>query len=285
MKLCRFDDNRLGLVEGDQVRDVTSVLDRLGPFRLPLPAYDPMIAALDELKPAILEAAKTAQAKPLASVRLLSPVANPQKIVAAPVNYRDHLAEVKDQAEIHNNIRIKEIQTVGLFLKSPGSLIGPSEPVRLRHTDRRNDHEVELAVIIGKPANKVSKADAFAYVAGYAIGLDMTLRGPEERSFRKSIDTYTVLGPWLVTPDEIGDPTRLDLAIDVNGEPRQRANTADLILSIADLIEFASAYYTLQPGDVLLTGTPAGVGPVVAGDVMTASIQNIGTIQVRVDAA
>ena len=122
-------------------------------------------------------------------------------------------------------------------------------------------------------------------MAGYCIGLDITVRGPEERSLRKSIDSYTVLGPWLVTADAIPDPGALDLTLKVNGEVRQRANTRDLILDIAELIAFASSYYTLMPGDVLLTGTPEGVGPIHAGDVMTASIEHIGSMDVHVRAA
>src|SRR5207302_2075817 len=107
----------------------------------------------------------------------------------------------------------------------------------------------------------------FEHVAGYCIGFDITVRGPEERSLRKSIDGYTVLGPWLVTADEVKDPAALDLELKVNGETRQRANTRDLIIPIPELIAFASSFYTLMPGDVLLTGTPEGVGPIGPGDV------------------
>jgi 2-keto-4-pentenoate hydratase/2-oxohepta-3-ene-1,7-dioic acid hydratase in catechol pathway len=139
-----------------------------------------------------------------------------------------------------------------------------------------------LAVVIGRVCERVSPIDALSYVAGYTIGLDITVRGPEERSLRKSIDTYTVLGPWLVTADEIGDPADLELAIDVNGESRQRANTRDLILGIPELIAFASSFYTLFPGDILLTGTPEGVGPIRAGDSMHAHIERIGGMSVSV---
>jgi 2,4-diketo-3-deoxy-L-fuconate hydrolase len=111
------------------------------------------------------------------------------------------------------------------------------------------------------------------------------VRGPEDRSLRKSIDTYTVLGPWLVTSDELADPSALDLSITVNGEPRQRANTRELILGVPELIEFASSFYTLFPGDVLLSGTPEGVGPIRPGDVMLARIDGIGEMQVHVRAA
>jgi 2,4-didehydro-3-deoxy-L-rhamnonate hydrolase len=138
--------------------------------------------------------------------------------------------------------------------------------------------------VIGRPADRVSARNALDYVAGYCIGLDITVRGPEERSLRKSIDSYTVLGPWVVTSDELPDPSNLDLTLTVNGEIRQKANTRDLIIGIADLIAFASSFYTLMPGDVLLTGTPEGVAPIQAGDLMTATIAGIGSMDIGVRA-
>jgi 2-keto-4-pentenoate hydratase/2-oxohepta-3-ene-1,7-dioic acid hydratase in catechol pathway len=163
-------------------------------------------------------------------------------------------------------------------------MVGPSEGIPLRHPDRRTDHEIELAAVIGRRADRVAKEHALAHVAGYCIGLDITVRGPEERSLRKSIDGYTVLGPWLVTADEIADPGALDLDLKVNGETRQQANTRDLLIGIPELIALASSFYTLMPGDVLLTGTPAGVGPLQAGDVLDAGISGIGRMQVQVRA-
>jgi 2,4-didehydro-3-deoxy-L-rhamnonate hydrolase len=285
MRLCRFDDNRLGVVVGQDVRDVTPVIARLPAQRWPIGLGDPLIAALDELRPYIEAEALRAPAHPLAHVKLLSPVANPSKIVAAPVNYRRHLEEARADAEIHFQKQVEEIQRVGLFLKATSALAGPSEGVALRYLDRRNDHEVELALVIGKRADRVRAADWHRFVAGYAIGLDMTIRGPEERSLRKSVDSYCVLGPWLVTADEIADPTKLNLSITVNGEQRQKANTGDLVLGLGTLIELASSFYTLLPGDILLTGTPEGVGPVRPGDVMDAAIDGIGTMRVEVRAA
>ena len=163
--------------------------------------------------------------------------------------------------------------------------MGPSEGIAVRHADRRTDHEIELAVVIAKRADRVPKERAFDHVAGYCIGFDITVRGPEERSLRKSIDGYTVLGPWFVTADEVSDPAALDLELKVNGETRQRANTRDLIIPIPELIAFASSFYTLMPGDVLLTGTPEGVGPIAPGDALDASISNIGAMRVRVRSA
>lgn len=281
MRLCFFDDSRLGLVEGDRVHDVTAALDALPAARYPYPRHDALIAALPELRRTIKPAGPGV---PIAAVRLHSPVANPGKIVAAPVNYQKHLDEAVADTETFSRAHVRTIQETGLFLKATSSLIGPSQAVRLRHPDRRTDHEVELAVIIGTPCHGVAAADAMAHVAGYAIGLDITIRGPEERSLRKSLDTYTVLGPWLVTADEVGDPSAVDLALDVNDEPRQRANTRDLIMDIPALIAFASSFYTLLPGDILLTGTPEGVAPIMPGDVMDARIERIGAMRVMVTA-
>jgi 2,4-didehydro-3-deoxy-L-rhamnonate hydrolase len=282
MQICRFNDNRLGLVDGDTVKDVTSALDTLPAQHYPLPAYDLMIANLPRLREAITTAAKNAQSIPLANCKLLSPIANPGKIVAAPVNYKKHLDEARADPQIHHQNQVAEIQRVGLFLKAASSLVGPSEGVIIRHPDRRTDHEIELAAIIGTRATQVTREQALSHIAGYCIGFDITVRGPEERSLRKSIDSYTVLGPWLTTADSLADPTNLDLLLKVNDEVRQQANTRDLIIGIADLIVFASSFYTLMPGDVLLTGTPEGVGPIKPGDVMEASISGLGAMRVEV---
>lgn len=284
MKLCRFATNSLGLIEGDRVKDVSAALDVLPPARYPLPEYDLLIAHLPDVQKAIAKVAATAKTMPLSECALLSPVANPGKIVAAPVNYKKHLEEARADPALHHQNQVAEIQRVGLFLKATSSVVGPSQGIAIRHPDRRTDHEVELAAVIGRKADRVTREQALSHIVGYCIGLDITVRGPEERSLRKSIDGYTVLGPALITPDEISDPSSLDLKLTVNGEPRQEANTRDLIIGIADLIVFASSFYTLMPGDVLLTGTPAGVGPIVPGDVIDASISEIGAIQVKVRA-
>jgi 2-keto-4-pentenoate hydratase/2-oxohepta-3-ene-1,7-dioic acid hydratase in catechol pathway len=277
----------LGLVEGDTVRDVTAALDVLPNYRYPLPEYDLLFANLALVRQQIGAIAPKSEQLPLAGLRLLSPVANPGKIIAAPVNYQKHLDEVKDDPALHQNRQSHTItiQQAGLFLKASSSLAGPGEGIALRHLDRRNDHEVELALVIGKTANNVAAADAMNYVAGYSIGLDITIRGTEDRSFRKSPDSYTVLGPWLVTADEIPNPGALDLKIAVNGEERQNSNTKYLILGVPQLIELASSFYTLHPGDIISTGTPEGVSPIVPGDTVVATIEKIGTMEVKVRAA
>jgi 2-keto-4-pentenoate hydratase/2-oxohepta-3-ene-1,7-dioic acid hydratase in catechol pathway len=282
MRLCRFAADKLGLIEGDRVKDVSAALDALPAARYPLPHYDLLIAHLSELRAPIGAAAAGAKSIPLSECALLSPIANPGKIVAAPVNYKKHLEEARADPAIHHQNQVAEIQRVGLFLKATSAVVGPSEGIAIRHRDRRTDHEIELAAVIGRPADRVSRAQALDHVAGYCIGLDITVRGPEERSLRKSIDSYAVLGPALVTSDEIADPAALDLKLTVNGELRQQANTRDLIIDIADLIVFASSFYTLMPGDVLLTGTPEGVGPIKPGDLIEASIAEIGAMQVKV---
>lgn len=280
MKLCRFDDDRLGLVEDGAVIDITEALGVLDALRWPAPRGDRLIAELESIRKAARELAAR-RSKPLEDVRLLSPVANPTKIIGAPVNYAKHLDESRRDQGIHFDRDIKTIDYYGLFLKASSSLVGPSEGVALRFMDRRNDHEVELVAVIGKIADRVSREDALDYVAGYTVGLDMTVRGTEARSFRKSIDSYAVIGPWLVTADEIGDPGDLDLELTVNGERRQKSNTRFLIFDVPRLIEYASSFYTLYPGDLIMTGTPEGVGPVLAGDVIVASIEKVGTMTVE----
>jgi 2-keto-4-pentenoate hydratase/2-oxohepta-3-ene-1,7-dioic acid hydratase in catechol pathway len=149
----------------------------------------------------------------------------------------------------------------------------------------RTDYEVELAVVIGRTVRDVAAADAMDHIAGYCIGLDMSVRGKQDRSFRKSGDTFTVLGPWLTTADEIDDPGALTLWLSLNGEERQRSSTSAMTVGIPRLVELASQMYTLHPGDVLLTGTPEGVGPVAPGDVIVAGADGLGSMTVEVSAA
>ena len=290
MRVCRFDNQRLGIVEGDGstvVRDVTAALDVLPQVRYPLPRHDPLIAHLPQVLTRARSLATSTAPLPVAERMFLSPVASPGKLVAAPVNYHAHLDEVRADKALHQNnpAHTVTIHTAGLFLKATSSLVGPGEGVVIRKPDRRTDHEVELAVVIGKEGSNIARADAMEYIAGYTIGLDITIRGSEDRSFRKSVDTHSVLGPWLVTADEIADPGDLDLEIAVNGEQRQKSNTSRLILSVPELIELASSFYTLYPGDVIFTGTPEGVSPIEAGDEIVATIEKIGTMRVRVRAA
>lgn len=288
MRLCRYSDGRVGLVEGYTLRDVTRACEKLPTLRWPFPHGDQFIASLDALKHAIRDAAEASPRQLVTDVKLLSPVANPPRIIAAPLNYRLHVEEARNPA-IHHGVHLADhdgfatpIDKHGLFLKSQTGTVGPGEGVEIKFPGRRNDHEVELALIIGRSGKNIPRDCALDHVAAYTIGLDMTVRGPQDRSFRKSADSYTVLGPWLVTKDEISDPANLNLHIAVNGQIRQNANTRDLIVPIPELIERVSSIYALYPGDVILTGTPEGVAEVQPGDVMLATIEQIGSMEVKV---
>ena len=284
MKICRYDDDRLGIVKGDEVLDVTEALAAIPEQRWPLAKGDPLIVHFKHVLAAAKKLAPKAKRKKLAKVKLLSPVANPGKIIGAPINYNDHIAEsIKDPGIAHGRTNIQRgIGEWGLFLKANSSLIGFGEEIRLRWPERRNDHEVELALVIGKEGNKIPREKALEHVCAYAIGLDMTVRGPELQCFRKSIDTYSVLGPWLTTADEIGDPNELELSIEVNGELRQSSNTQYLVYDVERLIEFGSSMYTLHPGDIIMTGTPAGVSPVKPGDTLHAFVEGVGEADIRI---
>jgi 2-keto-4-pentenoate hydratase/2-oxohepta-3-ene-1,7-dioic acid hydratase in catechol pathway len=282
MKLCRFDDDRLGVVLGSDVIDVSAAAELLPLPRWPLPFGDPLFCHLATLRPQIEGLSQTGARQPLSQVKLKSPVATPSKLMAAPVNYRAHQAEAIADPTISFGAEVKTIEHYGMFLKSSSGIVGPSEGVCLPAAERRMDHEVELAVVIGKSGFQISRQKAREYIAGYAIGLDMTIRGAEDRSWRKSFDSFAVLGPWIVTADEIPDPNALDLWLKVNGEVRQSSNTRALIFDVDRLIEYASGAYTLYPGDVIMTGTPEGVGPVVPGDLMDCYVEGIGHMSVPV---
>jgi 2-keto-4-pentenoate hydratase/2-oxohepta-3-ene-1,7-dioic acid hydratase in catechol pathway len=284
MKICRFNDDRLGLVEGDEIIDVTGALEVIPVSGWPAPPGDALIANLDTICAKAAELAGSGERHSVADVTLKSPVANPTKVIGAPVNYYAHQEESIQDEGVSFGREIKTIDHYGLFLKSP-VLVGGGEGVDLHFTDRRNDHEVEVSMIIGKTAKNVSYDNALDYVAAYSIGLDMTVRGTEERSLRKAIDSYSVLGPWLVTADEIADPDKLDFSIHVGEEERQNSNTDKLIFDCKKLIEYGSSFYTLHPGDVIMTGTPEGVGPVEPGDTMHCYCEGIGMMDVAVRAA
>ena len=291
MKLCRFraaaQPNGLGLVEDDVIIDISAALQLIAPMRYPAPLGDQLIAHLDEIFAYAESIRRTAPRLALQNVAFLPPVANPSKIINAPINYHDHIAEANASKDINHGRTYKHIADFGLFLKANSALVGFGDEVVLRFPDKRNDHELELAVIIGRRGNKISQADALSHVAGYALGLDMTVRGPEQTCWRKSVDTYAVLGPWLITADQIPNPNALDLKLslrhaDGSVETRQDTNTKHMVYDVPRLIEYASSMYTLHPGDILLTGTPAGVGPVVPGDVMLCEIEGVARAEMRV---
>jgi len=285
MKLCRFEGNKLGLVEEGEIADVSEALNALPAVRWPLPPGDLLIAHLDQVLDSVKSLREGAARFSTESIAFNSPVANPTKIIAAPVNYQKHIDEARADFEINRGTDVKAIDHYGLFLKANSSLVGPGEGVARRFPDRRIDHEAEIVVVIGKQGTNIPRARAFDHIAGYTMGLDMSIRGTEDRSLRKSVDSFSVVGPWLVTKDEIANPDNLDFELRVNGEMRQSSNTKYLIFDIAKQIEYASSFYTLYPGDILLTGTPEGVGPVAPGDVITMSADGLGEMRVEVHAA
>lgn len=212
-----------------------------------------------------------------ASTVVLSPVVpDPSKIVAAPVNYPAHQAEMNEAAHI---------DSLGVFLKAPSSVLGDRGTVRLPYVDRRFDQEGEFAAVIGHETRNVSEADALDAVFGFTCLLDMTMRGGEDRSLRKSFDTFTPIGPTVATADEVGRIDELELHLWVNGDLRQRADLKDLIWSLPRLIAYVSSVMTLLPGDIVTTGTPEGVGQVHDGDVIELEITGLDRLTVGIDAA
>jgi 2-keto-4-pentenoate hydratase/2-oxohepta-3-ene-1,7-dioic acid hydratase in catechol pathway len=273
MRLCRFDTDRLGVLRGDRIVDVTSALDSIPAVRWPLDPGDLLISNLDRLRGMIEHLADEGLSRHLADCSLRSPVANPSKIIGAPKNYSEpgNIEEV-----------VNLLERDGLFIKATTAVSGPSEGIELMLKGREVIHEVELAAVIGSWCRNVTRERALDHVAGYTVALDMTIRGSEDRGFRKSSDGYSVLGPWLVTRDEIADPGSLGLWLQVNRQSRQRGNTRNLVNDLPRLIEYASSFCTLYPGDIILTGTPGGIGPVVSGDVIDAGITGIGSMRVEV---
>jgi len=287
MKLCRFDEDRLGVVVGNMIHDVTAAQDEIRKSARYDMKGDAVIAALPTWRPRIEEMAKQAAGKPLSSVKLLSPIARPSKTMAAPTNYKKHIEEMRSRTDLPREATQRQppdIGKAGIFLKSNSSIVGPSEGIPLRFLDRTNEHEIELVAIIGKQGTNIPKEKAKEYIAGYTLGLDMTCRGGEDRSFRKSIDGYSVLGPWFVTADEIANPDDVTVTLTVNGVLKQTADTKDLIYDISRLVEFASSFYTLYPGDVYYTGTPQGVSPVKPGDVLRGKCDQVGEFEITVRA-
>ncbi|MFE7134776.1 fumarylacetoacetate hydrolase family protein [Streptomyces sp. NPDC057638] len=210
----------------------------------------------------------TGQTVPSAEVRLLAPVL-PGKIVAVGRNYADHIAEMG----------MGTPAVPRLFFKPPSAVIGPGEPIRYPAQSRQVEYEAELAVVIGRTTRAVTAADALSHVFGYTCANDVTARDIQKAdgqpSWAKAFDTFCPLGPWITTGL---DPTDLEIACHVNGERRQHARTDLLLSPVARLIEYISAAVTLEAGDVILTGTPAGVGPVVPGDTVEVSVTGIGTL-------
>lgn len=206
-----------------------------------------------------------------------APVLRPPKIVALGLNYALHAKE--------GNAAVPKEPII--FMKAGSSVIGPGETILLPKGLGRMDHEVELAVIIGRRATVVKKKEALKYVAGYTILNDVTARELQTNDLEKkhpwfrskSFDTFTPLGPWIVTADEIGAPVGLGIECRVNGKVRQKSNTRNMVFDVPTQIEFISRFITLEPGDIISTGTPHGIGPIEDGDKVVCRIQNIGELK------
>jgi 2-keto-4-pentenoate hydratase/2-oxohepta-3-ene-1,7-dioic acid hydratase in catechol pathway len=274
MRICRFTSRadsaaqpRLGLLGDDGIRDVTSVAEALPAQRWPLPLGDQFIAALPQLRQQIDKLASEAPVIARESVKLLSPVANPGKIICGAGNWK------------HHNL---PLGTLGFYFKPTSALAGEADGVQIRWPDRITLYEPELAIVIGRGGVNIGEADALDHVAGYTCGLDMTMKEDKESySFCKAFDTYGQLGPCLVTADEIADPSSLGYRFHVDGELRGERSFNDLTASPAQLVAFASTLMTLHPGDVIMSGA-ADVAPVMAGELMTLEIPRIGRIDVPV---
>jgi 2-keto-4-pentenoate hydratase/2-oxohepta-3-ene-1,7-dioic acid hydratase in catechol pathway len=272
MRFVRFDDDCLGLLTEDGIVDLT---DRLG-----IDARDPLVEYIrgDD------DASAYADADPdhnRADVDLGSPVSRPGKVIAAPLNYENHITEALEDRDLTTEEWFS-IEDKGYFLKAPSSVIGPDHGVELPFSDRRTDHEVELAFVMGEDVRDVQAEDAWDAIFGYTILLDISVRGDQDRSNRKSYDTFTVIGPCVATADEIDDPQDLEMELQLNGETRQQENTGDMVYTCADVVQYASLGATLEAGDVITTGTPAGVSELSDGDTIDAEIEDVGSMTVDV---
>jgi len=272
MKLCTYTadgQTRTGIVVGDTVIDTG-----VGGTMIDL------IERWDAVKADLAARAAAGGGVPLASVKLEAPIQRPGKIWAIGLNYADHIAE--------SNMATPERQV--WFTKAVTSINAPYDPIQIARGTMTNDYEVELVAVIGRHAKQVGAADAAGYVFGYCVGNDVTERmwqhaGPQW-SLGKSFDTHAPIGPWIVTADEVGDPHNLGLRCFVNGEQRQDSNTQHLVFDIWQQIEHLSVGMTLEPGDVIFTGTPGGVGAAMdprqflkAGDVVRCEIDRLGHIE------
>ncbi|MFS0824582.1 fumarylacetoacetate hydrolase family protein [Bacillus sp. 1P02SD] len=213
-------------------------------------------------------------------VKIEAPLNRPGKIFAVGHNYREHILEMGRQIPTHPV----------LFAKFANTIIGPQDDIPFQPVSEQLDYEAEFAFVIGKRAKNVSEEDALDYVAGYTVANDVTYRDIQRRTLQwlqgKTVDGSLPLGPWLVTADEIKDPQRLEMVLTVNGEERQRTNTANQVFTVKRLVSFLSQLVTLEPGDLVITGTPGGVVQAMEpqvwlkdGDVVRVEIEQVGVLE------
>jgi 2,4-diketo-3-deoxy-L-fuconate hydrolase len=283
LKLALYEDRgpRVGAVIGDLVLDVQAAQPFL-PGSLEEILRRGFLPSLQNLVDNASEIAKD-QFKPLKGLSLYPPVMRPSKIICLILNYESHAAEQKREPPPHPIV----------FAKAPSALCGPFDDIVIRPGVEQVDAEAELALVIGREGTMIDPGEALDYVAGYMAFNDVSARKiqiGDRQFFRgKSFDTFAPCGPWLVTPDEVGDPHGLSIRQRLNGEVMQEGNTSDLIFKIPEIISHISAGLTLMPGDIIATGTPGGVGlfrdPQVflkEGDLVEVEIERIGRIVNRV---
>ncbi len=272
MKLAMYDAGagpRVGVVNDGRVTDAGWAGSMIA-----------LISEWDRRRPEVEARLQDAPAIPLAAVRLLPPVARPGKIFAIGLNYADHIAESHMETPVHQV----------WFTKAVTSVNGPFDPVLIARGAPFVDYEAELVAIIGRGGKHIAKADAAAHVFGYCVGNDVTERVWQHRSGQwslgKSFDTHAPIGPWITTADEVADPHALAIACQVNGETRQDSNTRHLVFDVFDQIAHLSQAMTLEPGDLIFTGTPGGIGAAMeprrflqAGDVVRCDIEGLGHIE------
>ncbi len=287
MKIAMFREggrDRIGVVQADTIIDVTAGLPSHSPELIDwLPGLGMSWQMLTIL------AQQSTVRLPLSTVRLLAPVRRPAAFLAIGGNYESHIREIA-----HLNVTVGEHQI--WFNKQVSCITGPYDDLVVPEGMSTLDYEVELAVIIGRRCSRVSARDAAKYIAGYTVSNDASIRECHGRSptitLAKSFDSLGPMGPWMVTADDIPDPHALRVRTWVNGELRQDGNTAEMRFNIFEQIEELSHAMTLQPGDVLATGTPAGIGAarqpplfLLPGDVVRMQIEDIGEIENRVVAS
>jgi 2-keto-4-pentenoate hydratase/2-oxohepta-3-ene-1,7-dioic acid hydratase in catechol pathway len=291
MKLALFDDNRLGVVGsavgGNTVVDVTDTLPwPHDPDPLTAGWWRALCRDFATLSPALARAAEEGTPQPVGDVLLQAPVLSPSKVIAAACNYGEHVAEMHGVQERTLGRVEAWMMNFDVFLKAPSSIVGPGAevvlPPEVVAAGHEVHHESELVIVLGAGGKDIPVDSAMETVLGFTAGLDITVRSPADRSRRKSYDSFSPLGPWLVTRDELGDGSDLDILLTSEGEVRQSVNTAEMLVPVPAIVAYASTIMTLNPGDVIFTGAPAGVGPIAAGEKLEMSIGRIGAMTVTV---
>jgi 2-keto-4-pentenoate hydratase/2-oxohepta-3-ene-1,7-dioic acid hydratase in catechol pathway len=291
VKLALFDDNRLGVVtssaDGDVLVDVTDALPwPHDPDPLTAGWWRALCRDFAGLAPELRAAAEAGPPRPVREEVLRAPVLGPSKVLAAASNYGEHVAEMHGVQERTLGRVEAWMMEFDVFLKAPSSIVGPGAEIALPAdvvaAGQEIHHESELVVVMGRGGKDIPEESAMDAVLGFTAGLDITVRSEGDRSRRKSYDSFSPLGPWIVTADEIGDGSGLDIRLTSGGETRQSVNTRDMVTPVPQIVSYASRVMTLNPGDVLFTGAPPGVGPITAGEKLEMTISGIGSMTVRV---